>query len=63
MAMFVKQKEKTMLQGNFAEAIRVEEDIASLKVNQGNDKPSSRRNPMKAHMDRKEQYAFNIEGL
>jgi hypothetical protein len=63
MAMFVKQKEKTTLQGNFAEAIRVEKDIANLKVNQGNDKPSSSKNPIKTHMDRKEQDAFDIEGL
>ena len=39
--MFVKQAQKTMLQGNFVEAIRVKKDLASMKVNQGNDKPST----------------------
>ena len=37
--------------------------MASLKVNQGNDKLSSSRDPLKTHMDRKEQYAFDIKGL
>ena len=63
MVMFIKQEQKTTLQGNFAEAIRVEKDMASLKLNQGNNKPSGSKNPIKTHMDRKEQDSFNIEGL
>ena len=63
MAMFVKQDQKITLQGNFAEAIRGEKDLSSLKVNQGSDKPSTSRTPVKTHIDRREQDAFNIEGL
>ena len=63
MDMFVKQKEKTTMQGNFTEAIKVEKDMASLKVNQGNDKLSNIKNPMKSHTDRKEKDSFDIEGL
>ena len=63
MAMFVKQAQNTTLQGNFAEAIRVEKDLASLKVNQGNDKPSTSRAPVKTHTDMRNQVSFDIEGL
>lgn len=63
MAMFVKQDQKTTLQGNFAEAIRVETNLVSLKVNEGNDKPSTSRTPIKTHTDRRGQDAFDIEGL
>lgn len=63
MAMFVNQAQKTTLQGNFAEAIRVEKDLASLKVNNGNDKPSSSRAPVKTHTDRRDQDSFDIERL
>ena len=38
MAMFVKQEQKTTLHNSFAKAIRVEKDMASLKVNKGNGK-------------------------
>ena len=63
MAMFVKQAQNTTFQGNFAEAIRVKKDLSSLKVNQGDDKPSTSRAPVKTHTDRREQDSFNIEGL
>ena len=63
MAMFVKQTRKITLQDNFTEPIRVENDIASLKGNQTNDKPSSSRTPVKTHTDRRDQDAFDIEGL
>jgi hypothetical protein len=62
-AIFVKQKEKTMLQGNFVEAIKVEKYMASLKVNQGNDKSINVRNLAKPHVDRKDQDSFDMEGL
>lgn len=52
-----------MLQANFIEAIKVEKDLASLRVNQGNDKPSTSRNPIKTHKYRREHDAFDIEGL
>ena len=61
--MFVKQSQKTTLQGNFAKAIRVEKDLASLKVNQGNDNPSTSKGPVKTHTDRRDQHSFDIEGL
>ena len=51
------------MQGNFAEAIRVEKDLASLKVNQGNDKPSTSRAPVKTHTNKRDQDSFDIEGL
>ena len=60
MTMFVKQAQNTMLQGYFTEAIRVEKDLASLKVNQGNDKPSTSRVPVKTHSDRRDQDSFDI---
>lgn len=63
MAMFVKQAQKLTLQGNFAEAIKVEKDLASLKVNKRNDKPSTSRAPVKTHTHRREQDSFDIEGL
>ena len=37
--------------------------MASLKVNQGNDKSINVRNPAKPHGDRKDQDSFDIEGL
>lgn len=63
MAMFVKQTRKTTLQDNFVEPIRVENDLASLKGNQANDKPSSSRTPVKTHTNRRDQDSFDIEGL
>lgn len=43
--------------------MRVEKDLSSLKGNQGNDKPSSSRAPVKTHSDRRDQDSFDIEGL
>ena len=63
MAMFLKQTHKTTLQDNFTEAIRVEKDLTSWKGNQENDKPSSSRDPVKTHTHRRDQDAFDIEGL
>ena len=51
------------MQRNVVEAIRVEKDLASLKVNQGIDIPSTRRNPIKTRTDTREQDAFDIKGL
>ena len=61
--MFVKQKEKTTLQGNFAKAIKVEKDMSTLKVNQGNNKSINVRNLAKHHGDRKDQNSFDMDGL
>jgi hypothetical protein len=37
--------------------------MASLKGNQGNDKPNRNRNPAKPHGDRKDSDYFDMEGL
>ena len=41
----------------------MEKDLASLKGNQTNAKPSSSRTPVKTHIDRRDQDSFDIEGL
>ena len=41
----------------------MEKDLASLKGNQTNDKPSSSRAPVKTHTDRRYKDVFDIEGL